>query len=112
MKNNEKNLQSFSMVMWGVAEEFGGKISDNGMMMRFRALLDYSLPQITAAGSWLLKNREKPFPPVPTTKEFIDAIRVLEGVVEVSLQSRAQAQIDIVLTKLKRQGRNATVDFE
>ena len=80
--------------------------------MRFAALQEYSIDHITQAGTWLLMNRENVYPPVPTTKEFIDAINTQSGQVEISSDNRAEIQAGVVLKKLKYEGRNAPVDFE
>jgi hypothetical protein len=105
MNKNEKTLGKFSEVMWGVAEDFGGKISKNGIKMRFKALQEYTIDQITQAGTWLLQNREKTFPAVPTTKEFIDAIGKVAG--NLNIKTRAGIEVDKILSKIKRYGRAA-----
>ena len=100
MKSTPEELQKFSMVMWGVAEDFGGKLSGNGLEMRFGALKEYSIDQITQAGTWLLKNRQEKFPAVPTTKEFIDAIRATQGEL-VDPKTKAATQHDTVMKYFK-----------
>ena len=74
MERDKKTLEAFSKIMWGVAEEFGGKISENGMQTKFEALKEFSIQEIQDAGMWILQNRDEKFPPVPTVKEFIDAM--------------------------------------
>lgn len=111
MNNTKEEFALFSTVMWGVAEDFGGKLSKEGLKMRFRALQEYSIDQITAAGTWLLKHREKAFPAVPTTKEFIDAIEGQAGP-KVSAKSLAEIQAGQVLAKLRYHGRAGVADFE
>lgn len=108
---NDSDKKQFAVVMWGVAEDFGGKLSKEGLKMRFSALKEYSIEQVSSAGTWLLKNREKTYPAVPTTKEFID---VIEGrhVPKISAESRAEIQANLVLDKLYREGAAAKVDFE
>lgn len=88
--------------MWGVADDFGGKISEDGMKMRFRTMLEYSIEQITQAGTWILKNRKTTFPAVPTTKEFIDAINI--GSKQIDTKALAGLQCDIVLKYLNAHG--------
>lgn len=103
MKNNQKDLKEFSKIILGVADNFGGKISNDGISMRFRTMQDYSLEQIYSAGEWLIKHREVSFPPVPTIKEFID---VIDGFSKpkVSIESKAETQANIVLNKLYSDG--------
>jgi len=110
MKNTKNNLLIFSKVMWGIAEDFGGKISPEGMKMRFKALEEYSINQITASGTWLIKNRQKTFPAVPTTKEFIDVIEGWEKP-KISTESKAEIQAANVLACLRRWGRNWKPEF-
>ncbi len=90
--------------MWGVSEDFGGKISKEGLKIRFRALQEFSVEQIVMAGTWLLKHREKDFPAVPTTKEFIDAI---QNAGETKPKTKAGIEADKVLETLKEWGRDA-----
>jgi len=105
------DLVKFSEIMTVVAEDFGGTLSAAGMESRFRLLQEYSIDQVSKAGTWLLKNREKTFPAVPTTKEFIDAIEGMSSP-KVTPRSQAEIQVDIVLHKLKYFGRSAPIDFE
>jgi len=95
MESTLEIKKKFATVMWGVAEEWGGKISKSGLEMRFLSLKKYSIDQITQAGSWLLENRKEKYPAVPTTKEFIDAIRSAQGEL-VDPKMKAQSQCDIV----------------
>lgn len=112
MNKTKEEFDAFCLVMWGVAEDFGGKLSKEGLKMRFMALQEFSINQITAAGTWLLKHREKTFPAVPTTKEFIDVIQEQHTGPKVSAKSRAEIQADKVLAKLKYHGRAGKADFE
>ncbi|WP_321493946.1 hypothetical protein [uncultured Desulfobacter sp.] len=106
MKNDKQDLAMFSKVMWGLAEDFGGKISEDNLKMRFKALQEFSIEQITAAGTWLLKHREKDFPAVPTTKEIIDAVNTQNNG-SVSVKTKAGLEADKVLETLKEWGRDA-----
>lgn len=111
MDDTPEIREKFAAVMWGVAEDFGGRLSNEGLKMRFQALQEYSIDEISRAGTWLLKNREKTFPAVPTTKEFIDAIET-KGVPQISAKSRAEIQADEVITMLKMRGRSASGSFD
>jgi len=105
MNNTPEEFTKFSTVMWGVAEDFGGKLSKDGLKMKFRALQEFSIDQITAAGTWLLKNRERVFPPLPTTKEFIAAIQNIDG--GMSTKNKAEIEVDKVFKALRVWGREA-----
>lgn len=108
MKNNKQDLDLFSTVMWGLAEDFGGKVSDDSLSLRFSALQEYSIEDIAKAGTWLLKHRESTFPAVPTTKEIIDAIR---SVSQANPRLKAEIEADKVLSTLKEWGRDADALF-
>lgn len=109
MNKTREEFDRFCVVMWGVAEDFGGKLSKEGLKMRFNALYEFSIDQITEAGTWLLKNRKEKFPAVPTTKEFIDAIQKVSG--ENSPKVKAELEADKVFKKLKEWGRDAEPKF-
>ncbi len=100
MQDDKKTRATFAMTMYGIAEDFGGALSDNNLHVRFEALKEYSIDQITQAGTWLLKNRTEKFPAVPTTKEFIDAIRSAQGEL-VNPATKAAKQHDIVMKYFK-----------
>lgn len=109
MNKTKEEFDRFCVVMWGVAEDFGGKLSKEGLKMRFKAIYEFSINQITEAGTWLLKNRKEKFPAVPTTKEFIDAIHKVSG--EDSPKVKAEIEADKVFKKLKMWGRDAEPKF-
>ena len=106
MQDNQQNRAIFSTTMYGIAEDFGGTLSVDNLHVRFKALQEFSIDQITKAGTWLLRNREKTFPAVPTTKEFIDAINN-QKTGPVSLKAKAGIEADKVLGTLKEWGRDA-----
>ncbi len=105
MNDTEKERDQFSRVIWAVAEEFGGQVSDKGLEVKFATLKEYSINQIRQAGSWLLKNRKEKFPAIPTTKEFIDAIEQVDNGMDIS--TRAGFEADKVFKKLKEWGGEA-----
>lgn len=104
MQDNQKERTIFATTMYGIAEDFGGTLSNDNLHVRFAALQEYSIDQITKAGTWLLRNREKAFPAVPTTKEFIDAIKNA-GLVQH--KTKAGIEADKVLETMKEWGRDA-----
>ena len=68
MQDNQEERAIFATTMYGIAEDFGGTLSNDNLSVRFMALQEFSINQITQAGTWLLRNREATFPAVPTTK--------------------------------------------
>lgn len=105
MQEDANTKKLFASVMWGLAEDFGGKLSKHGLKLRFTALRDYDIAQIQKAGTWLLKHREATFPAVPTTKEIIEAIEKVEGVLSPTVQ--AGIEFDKVVKKFREWGRDA-----
>lgn len=97
--------------IWYVCEDFGGTMTENNLLVRFKALQEYSIDQITAAGTWLLKHRAEKFPAVPTTKEFIDVIDGFKSP-KISVESKAEIQAASVLKHLRYYGRAWNPEFK
>jgi hypothetical protein len=108
MENSDKN--KFASVMYGLAGNFGGKLSKDDLKLRFTALIEYSIKDISLAGTWLLKNRVATYPPVPTTKEIIDAISKTKGKLEN--KEVAEIEADKILRLLKQWGRECGTRFK
>jgi len=109
MTNENKN--QFALIMYGLADNLGGKISKEGLQLRFAALSDLTIGDIGAAATYIINHREKDYPPVPTVKEMRDALLAIKGE-NLSVDSRAEIQANIVLEKLNAGGRNSIVDFK
>jgi len=110
MENSVKEKKIFSTIMKGLAGNFGGQIIKDDLSLRFTVLKKYSIKQISQAASWLLLNREKTFPAVPTTKEIIDAIDKVSGNLET--KTRAHLECDKVIKNLKYFGRACPTVFK
>lgn len=108
MENIDK--KQFALVMYGLAGNFGGKLSNDDLKLRFKALIEYSIKDINSAGTWLLKNRENTFPAVPTTKEIIGAIDKTHGKLEN--KETAEIEADKILRLLKQWGRECGTRFK
>ena len=89
--------------MYGVADNFGGQIAKEGLKIRFEALKDLEIEQISQAATYLMNNREKDYPPVPTVKEFRDATEAIKGPT-LSIQSKVEIEIDKIQEHLRRYG--------
>lgn len=109
MTDNDK--KQFAVIMNGVADNFGGQISKDGLRLRFRALIDLDITQVAKAATFLINNREKDYPPIPTVKEFRGAVESMTGP-KISNDAKAEIQVNLVLEKLKLQGRNSPIDFK
>ncbi len=94
--------------MVGVSENFGGDISKEQLKTRFNLLKEFSIEQISRGAIHLLKNRRETFPAVPTIKEFIDAIRLIES---PTVSIKAEIEADKVIETLKEWGRDAEALF-
>lgn len=111
MKDTDKDLAEFSKVIVLTAEEFGGVPSDNNLILKFNALKKYSIEEIKKAGDWIVKNRKEKYPNVPTTNEFIKAIKQIDKPL-MSLRLQAALQCDIVLKYAKTYGSGCTHIFK
>lgn len=103
MNISDKN--KFLVIISGLATEFGGKAQKDNVKLRFDALMEYSIEDISKAATWLVKNRTEKYPPIPTTREIIAAIEIITG----NLESKTVAgiQADIVFKKLREWGKEA-----
>jgi len=109
MDNSNKN--KFAEIMIGLADNFGGTVTPEGMRARFNALIEYDIKQIVAAGDALIKTREKTFPAMPMVAEFINAIKAHEAP-QISAKSRAEIQAGIVLENLRHYGSRCQLELE
>lgn len=111
MENKDK--QRFFEIMFGLADNFGGTISKEGLAMRFDALSEHTIEDVAKAATNLIRYRKKEYPPVPTVQEMLDVIAGFERPTQaLSAKAQAEIEVDKVLRKLKYFGRNAPVDFE
>ncbi len=108
---DDKDKKKFAQIMYGVAGNFGGKITTDLLKLQFKVLSEYTIHQLTMAGVWLLKNRKEKFPAVPTVKEFIEAIQIITAP-QLSLETQAQEQCDIILKYLSAHGSHCTHIFK
>ncbi len=108
---DEQDKKQFAAIMYGVADNFGGQISKDGLRLRFEALSNLDIDEVSRVATWLINNRTATFPAIPTVKEFRDALENLDGP-KPSPRSRAEIQADKVLAKLKYHGRAGKADFE
>ena len=101
-----KDSEKFSVIMFGLSEEYGGNISEHSMDLKFEALKNYSIDQIAKAGTWIMLNREKTFPAVPTVQEFVAAIKLQTP--QLSADSIANIQADLVIQYSNQGKENVT----
>ena len=107
---DESNKKQFATLFYGLAEEFGGNITKNGVQLKFEALKHYKIDVIVGAANWIIRNRKQTFPPIPTVSEFISAIKNIEN--PLSIEDVAEMQAAAVINKLNKEGSSARVCFE
>lgn len=96
---DDSNKKQFATLFYGLAEEYGGNITKNGVKLKFEALEKYSIDEIVMAANWILKNRKTTFPAVPTIKEFIDAINFQKN--PLGVEDIAEMQAVFVISKIQ-----------
>ena len=108
---DDSDKKQFATLFYGLAEEYGGTITKNGARLKFEALKEYGIESIIRAANWIVKNREKAYPPVPTVKEFLDAIEIIENP-KINGKTKSEMQCDIVLKYYGHYGRNCNHVFK
>lgn len=79
----EHDVEEFGEIMTGLAENFGGRLSDPGLDMRFAALSEFAIEQIKSAAMACMRSRK--YTNMPTIAEIVEHIegstddRRLEG---------------------------------
>jgi len=104
---DDTDKKQFATIFYGLAEEYGGTITKNGVLLKFEALKEYPIQTIVQAVNWLVHNRGKTYPPIPTIEEIETAINKIE-----QPQNLAEIQCDIVLNYLNCHGRDCTHVFK
>lgn len=110
MENTKTDKIEFAKVMYGMAGNFGAKIEKDDLALRFEILKEHPIDNIKKAGIWLIKNRENTYPPVPTTKEILDAISIISG--EIESKIKVEMEADKVLKNLRYFGRECPTKFK
>jgi len=105
----ETDGKQFSEIMFGLAENYPGtNLTTNGLRMRFEALKEFSINQVSQAATVLLKNHR--FNTMPTVGDFIRAIGAASG--NVSIEDRAEIEAGKVLGHLRRYGKAVIPEFD
>lgn len=64
----ECDFSRFSALMLGLVENFGQSLSPQGIALRFRALVEYSIDEVEQAALSLMLNRK--YASMPTVQSF------------------------------------------
>lgn len=109
--SNDK--EAFAVAMFGLAEEFGGTLTENNLKLKWESLKRFPIQDVTRGISFLIENRTKTHPLVPTTKEIIEAIEVVQSPeLAINPDHLAELQANEVLAFLHANGSGAAPDFK
>ncbi len=99
----------FSEIMYEMAETIqGAMITERGLRVRFKALMDFSIEDIEEAANRLLKTHK--FNSMPNVAEFVDAINEASG--KIPLEDKAEIEAGKVLSHLRRYGAATSPRFD
>ena len=105
----ENDGKKFSEIMFGLAENYPGtKLTTNGLLMRFKAMKEFSIDQVGQAATTLLKTHR--FNTMPTVGDFISIIDA--GFGNIPIEDRAEIEAGKVLDHLRKYGKVVSPEFE
>ena len=100
---NDADKTKFAQLMAGLAEDCSAVLSKNGMAMRFEALREYTIEQVSEAVVRVMKDNV--YNKMPTTGTIIQAI---SGAAE----GRAELQIMAIRSEISRIGSYGSPKFK
>lgn len=105
----ETDSKQFSKIMFGLAENYPGtNLTMNGLKMRFEALKEFSIDQMSQAATTLLKHHR--FNTMPTVGDFIRAIDESSG--NIPVEDRAEIEAGKVIAHLRMYGKAVLPEFD
>ena len=111
MKDTDK--QDFAKIIWLFATEAGVSIDKAQLSIKFERLKKYEINQISEAANYLLENRKKTFPAIPTIVEFIETINIQSDPLKMlSDENIAEMQSIKVLDTLRKKGADSNPKFK
>jgi len=103
----EKDIDRFIEIMAGLSENYSNShLSKNGLKLRFAALQEFNIDQVSQAAITLVKTHK--FNCMPTVADFIAAM----GPIGVSIEDQAEIEAVKVLEFLRLHGRNGHPHFD
>ncbi|MBF0230481.1 MAG: hypothetical protein HQK63_13005 [Desulfamplus sp.] len=106
-----QDAMKFFEIMTGLAENYqGSQLSEIGLKMRFEALKEFTITQISKASTELIKMRKNGF--MPTVGEIIEVIETIEGTGCIAIEDQAEIQAGVVLDFLRKYGRLSHPEFQ
>lgn len=105
----KQNLKEFTEIMMAIADNYpGATFTSKGLKLRFEALGEFSIDQISEAAVKLIRTNK--YNSMPTTADIIDAIEDTPG--RISVKDRAEIEAGKVLDHLHRYGKGVIPEFE
>jgi len=105
----ENDSKQFSEIMFGLAENYPGtNLTMNGLKMRFEAMKEFSIDQVSQAATTLLKSHR--FNTMPTVGDFISTIDAARG--NISVEDRAEIEAGKVIAHLRMYGKAIMPEFK
>ncbi len=104
-----EDLDRFVEIMMGLAENYpGARLTGAGLDMRFEAMKEYTIDQVTRAATKLIRTHR--YNTMPTTADIINA---MDGVADnVTMEEKAEIEAGKVLDYLHRFGTRVSPRFE
>jgi len=110
--STKTDKERFAVAMFGLAEEFGGSLTKNNLQLKWESLKRFPIDHITKAISYLSENRTKTYPLVPTIREIIEAIEIIQQPqLAIGSDNMAEIQANEVLAFLYENGSGAAPVF-
>ena len=110
--SGKSDKEKFAAAMFGLAEEYGGTLTKNNLDLKWNALKRFGIEDIILGISYLVENRTKKHPLVPTTQEIIESIEVVrKPELAIGTECMAELQANEVLAFLHENGSGAAPDF-
>ena len=100
----DQDKKDFSIIMLGVAENYGQTLTANGIALRFEMLKAYPLSEVRAAAVSILQSRK--YTSMPTVADF------LEHISGGSAEDKSETEAGKVLEAIERHGRYYSVVFD
>ena len=104
----KQDVKEFSEIMVGMADNYGRTLTASGLRLRFEALQDYTIDQVTMAATKLLRTHR--YNTMPTVGDFVAVLDHAEG--KISMSDRAEIEAGEVLAHLRRHGRTLKPRFK
>ena len=105
----KQDLKRFTEIMMAIAENYPGTtFTSNGLKLRFEALRDFSIDQVSEAAVKLIRTHR--YNSMPTTADIIDTIEGAPG--RISAKDRAEIEAGKIIDHLYRHGKGTIPEFE